>query len=780
MAYEHIKITRDEPVRERHPRSYFPPNLRPDDPRGFGQRLSISLAAAREQIQEADTGGFDSRLLLKVNLREGAPLPELEAIGGISIVSQEDKTVVLAFATVEGLAEFEARLATLSQSGNVTRKDILFSIERFERWTPDNRTGNALRAQGFPNRDAFVLDIELWPLESHQHRAQSLESFEQWARQQNLEVLDKLNQPSLVLLRVRSTQVQAGLILNHRDVRTVDLPPSVGISLQLLQTDVNQFPAVPQSPEDAPRLAVLDSGITQGHPLLSPAIGDAQGFVAPHRDASDNAIAGHGTFVAGLALYGDVAEQIRQGKFIPQLQLFSGRVFNDDGTDQTEFVEKCVDEAVRYFKDNYGCRVFNLSYGDFNKVYDGRHVRGLAYTLDRLTRELGVLFVVPTGNLTTDELPSDPHVQYPHYLLEPPARLLEPAPALNAITVGGLAVVDISAQAQRHKSTIEDVPIAAPLQPSPFTRSGFSVGDAIKPDFVEEAGNLAVTRSGGNTRHHGLGIVSMNSGFATGHPFREDHGTSFAAPKVAHTAAKLAGRFPENSVNLVRAILACHASWPEPAIQLLNLDADSAGKKSLLKLVGYGRIAEDALIESDEQVVTLYAEDRIGNNHNQFYELPLPDELWSSGKRQRQISIALAYSPEVRTTRLDYKQTKLSFSLVEADSLNQVADAFTRNREQGLPERSGGRSISGEMRKPSTLQASTWTFQVAPRSGSRKLFIVVTRQDTNWSTRQDSNEPYALSVVIRDRENATVNLHERISAIVQARAQERARARVRT
>lgn len=777
MAYEHIRIIRDEPVRERHRRPGFPGNLRPDDARSFGQQLSTSLAIAKEQIQEADIGGFDSRLLLKVNLREGAPLPELEAIGGISIVSQEDKAVVLAFATAAGLAEFEARLATLSQSGSATRKDILFSIERFDRWTPDNRTGNALRSQGLPNRITFILDVELWPLENQQHRVQSLDSFRQWAQQQRLEVLDTLNQPSLILLRIRSNQAQAELLLNHRDIRTVDLPPSVGINLQLLLADVNQFPDVPQPPENAPRLAVLDSGITQGHPLLSPAIGDTQGFVSPHRNASDNATAGHGTFVAGLALYGDVAEQIRQGQFIPQLQLLSGRVFNDDGTDQTEFVEKCVDEAVRYFKDNYSCRVFNLSYGDFNKIYDGRHVRGLAYTLDRLARELDVLFVVPTGNLKADQLPADPHVQYPRYLLEPHACLLEPAPALNAITVGGLAAVDMSTQAQRHEHTIEDVPIAAPLQPSPFTRAGFSVGGAVKPDFVEEAGNLAMASNGGNLRRQGLGIISMNSGFASGRPFREDYGTSFAAPKVAHIATKLAGRFPENSVNLVRAILACHASWPKPAIQLLNPDGDAAGRESLLKLVGYGQIARDALIESDRQVVTLYAEDRIGNDHNQFYELPLPDELWSAGKRQRQISIALAYSPEVRTTRLDYKQTKLSFSLVEADSLNQVTDAFTRNREQGMPERSVGRSISGETRKPGTLQASTWTFQTAPRKGMRKMYVVITRQDANWSSQQDSEESYALSVVIRDRENVTVNLHERISAIVQARIQERARVR---
>lgn len=72
MAYEHIRITRDEPVRERHPRRFIPDSLRPDDAHSFGQQLSVSLASAKELIQAADIGGFDSRLLLKVNLRDGA------------------------------------------------------------------------------------------------------------------------------------------------------------------------------------------------------------------------------------------------------------------------------------------------------------------------------------------------------------------------------------------------------------------------------------------------------------------------------------------------------------------------------------------------------------------------------------------------------------------------------------------------------------------------------------------------------------------------------------
>ena len=155
------------------------------------------------------------------------------------------------------------------------------------------------------------------------------------------------------------------------------------MSVEMLCVDINQFPQVPAPTLDAPSIVVLDSGLTSNHPLIASTVGETQGFVEPDRSASDNLPHGHGTFVAGLALYGDIEANIRSGEFVPRLRLFSGKVFNDDGDDQHEFVERTVEEAVRYFFETYQCRVFNLSYGDLNKIYDGRHVRGLAYTLDR-------------------------------------------------------------------------------------------------------------------------------------------------------------------------------------------------------------------------------------------------------------------------------------------------------------------------------------------------------------------------------------------------------------
>ena len=778
MPYDHLRLGREEPLTARHRVQRNVPRFTPEDSRAFGTILRTKFEESNARNAQADLGGFDNRRLLKITLRAGGKmLPQFDAIPGVEVVSQEAETIVLAFASEEGLQNFEARLATLSQSGDVTRKDILYAIEDFDRWTAADRKGAALREQGIPQRPEFMLDVELWPLDGAEQRRRLLDSFRQWAEQQGMERLDTLNQPSLIMLRLRCNQQQAGVLLEHRDVRTVDLPPRLGVAVEILATDISRFPDIPAPAADAPAVVVLDSGLATGHPLLGAAVGDAQGYVAPLLNAGDNVPNGHGSFVAGLALYGDVETCIRSGAFVPLLRLFSGKVFNDDGADQTEFVEKAVEQAVRYFHDEYQCRVFNLSYGDLNKVYEGRHLRGLAYTLDRLTRELDVLFVVPTGNFNENL-----HVlrnDYPNYLLDNSrARLLDPASALNALTVGGLAVKIASRDAQNHGTTIEDLPIAQTLQPAPFTRAGPSIGGAIKPDVVEEAGNLAVMRTGARTRHSGLGLVSMNSGFAAGSLFAEDIGTSYASPVVAHKVAMLSGRLPDASANLLRAVIGAHARWPQSSVQLLNPDDDTAGRKKLLRLLGYGRIDDQALYQSLDSTVTLLAEDAVGNDQHHFYELPIPDEFWSAGRRTREVTVALAYSPEVRTTRLDYRRSKLWFTLVVSTSLDEVVRAFTRGRADGMPERINNRLIPNADRKPGTLHMSRWTFR-QPLGNGNRLFVVITRQDANWPIDQEAREPYALAVTVDDRENANINLYERIRMLLEARAQLRARARAR-
>ena len=368
----------------------------------------------------------------------------------------------------------------------------------------------------------------------------------------------------------------------------------------LVFTPIQELDEVPSPPDQAPGIVVLDSGLAAGHPVLDPAVGDSQSFVAGASPADRH---GHGTFVAGIALYDDVAAHLQNRRFEPRLRLFSGRVLDDQNAADPQLIENRVEQAVRHFREECDCRVFNLSYGDLNKPYQGRHVSGLAVTLDALSRELDVLFVVPTGNFDGDEAgPSDWRGECPGCLTAPGAALIDPAPALNALTVGSLAR---NGQNPRWPDDPAYQPVARTDQPSPFTRHGPSVNGAIKPDLVDYGGNWMIdARTGGGLAagRQGVGELSTNGSFTTQNPFREDSGTSFSAPKVAHAAARILGEIPEAGVDLCRALLVAHARTPPACSDLLPDD------EAIRNVTGYGFVDRSALHRSAEDCVTLWAQ----------------------------------------------------------------------------------------------------------------------------------------------------------------------------
>jgi hypothetical protein len=775
-TYPHLPLAREQPV---NPRRSRPAPIRvppPADPRGFGAGLRRSLQSARARADQEDLGGFDDRRLIKLELATPLDPESFRAISReIEIVSQEDRTVVLAFVTAAALDAFEAKLTTLAEGRRPTRQELLFALKGFDRWTEADRTGWALRQERWPEASPFTLDVELWPVSSGPERDRLWQSFETWLRGQSIDKRDAVKQAGLILYRVRANRDQAALLLRHQHVRTVDLPPRYGLEMSALLTDIQDLPPIPAPTGDAPGIVVLDSGLATNHPLLAPAVGDAQSFLSGHDPQDEH---GHGTHVAGIALYGDVEAQLRTGAFTPVLRLFSGRVLDERNANDTGFIENHVEAAVRYFHREYGCRVFNLSYGDLRKPYLGRHVRGLAVTLDTLTRELGVLFIVPTGNFSgTDAMPADWRGEYPGYLLHPEAALLDPAPALNALTVGSLARWDATLNAQRYADDPAEQPIARRDQPSPFTRTGPSVGNAVKPELVAYGGNWAVNVRAANQWRvqQGLGELSTCKDFAAGRLLAEQAGTSFAAPQVAHFAARILVEHPQADHNLLRALIVAHAGWPAATEALL------ADKAQRLRVCGYGWVEEAALVRSTEKGVTLISTEALADRCHHFYEVPLPADFLSGRMRTREITLALAHSPAVRTTRIGYRSCEMEFRLVWADDLAQVARTFnaatSKEDYQRIPEANGAR-IGARNRGAGTVQADTWTLRrISAQRRGQRLFVVVTRIDETWGRDITlTEEPYALAVVLRDRENAEARLYTQIQARLRARIQARVRA----
>lgn len=772
-TFPHLAMQREAPVNEKRPGTYVPPNG-PKDIRAHGRGLLEKLADAKEQAA-GDVGGFDDRRLFRFSVQKGFNPEDLRKISTeIEFVSQEDETVVIGFASNAALAQFEARLSTMASGGDVTNKQVIYALQSVDGWSAEDRKGWALRKHGFPQSDEFLMDVELWPLEdNHQGRAQEWAKFEEWLMRQEIEKKDQVKQPGLTLYRVLCNVEQANQLLRHRDVRSVDLPPSFGLARTLVFQDIQNFPEITDPGEGTPGVVVLDSGLASGHPLLAAAVGNAQSFL-PGEGAHDEN--GHGTHVAGLALYGDFERSLRTGVFVPTLRLFSGRILDKDNN-AAGFVENHIEKAVRHFVEQHNCRIFNLSLGDANKPYRGGHLKGLSVTLDTLSRELNVLFVVSAGNhLIGEDSPNglEWRDNYPNYLLEDAWRIVEPAPALNALTVGSLARHNQSWNSQAYTHDPSEVPIAQPEQPSPFTRAGYSIDGAIKPELVAHGGNWAINTRAGHMlleRVAGLGVVSTNHQFAKGHPLSVDIGTSMAAPQVTHLASSILREHPDADTNFIRALLCLNAVMPKPSQELIDQD------KSFRRACGYGQVDEISLHRSLENAVTLIAGGLIENKRHHFYEIPVPDEFTVGGKRRlREIAVALAYTPPVRSTRIKYRATRIDFRLVTAPDLDQVTTMFNKATEkddyENIPELKTA-TIGQQARSKGTVQADFWRFRqfnTNSKLRSQKLFVVVTRNDFPWGESLcNTDEDYSLVVSLRDQENEEARLYSRIKAQLEAR-----------
>ncbi len=403
----------------------------------------------------------------------------------------------------------------------------------------------------------------------------------------------------------------------------------------------------------APKVCIIDSGIQERHSLLKAAIDieNSRSWIPQEIDkTADYVNNGHGTSVAGAILYPRTIP--RSGKIKSILWIQNARVLDKNCKLPNQlFPPNLLENIINFYQKQTRTRLFNHSINS-SVPCRIRYMSAWASAIDNLTWQKDILFIVTAGNLplsgkigftrlsVTDHLSANK--LYPDYLLDNSCRIADPAQSFQALTVGSISpgsyhIPPYSSISQKDK-------------PSAFSCSGLGIWETIKPEVVEYGGDLV------KDDNQPPNIVirkeicpelvrsTLNGGPAVA---SDNVGTSFAAPKVSHIAARLAAELPDESCLLYRALIVQSARWPEWAIHEEN-------KLNVIRQIGYGLPNVDRALSNSPHRITLMTtgERRIVAKQAHIYQVKLPEELRSPGERFRiLVEVTLSYKAQPRRTR---------------------------------------------------------------------------------------------------------------------------------
>lgn len=363
---------------------------------------------------------------------------------------------------------------------------------------------------------------------------------------------------------------------------------------------------------NAPRVTILDTGVDRAHPLLEPVLAPRDMHsVTPAWGVADRA--GHGTAVAGIAVYGDLTElmagsaavdvlhRLESVKLIPTASS-SGRdpdLYGNATIEAVARAEAAAPDAVRTV-----CLAVTTGEGR-----DKGEPSSWSAALDELTSGQldGVrrLLCVSSGNASESrwqEFPESTALESVH----------DPGQSWNALTVG----------AYTEKAKVRGagmrgwLPLARPGDLSPSTTTSVIWPRRptwpLKPDLVFEGGNWAVAPDRASVdKSDSLQLLSTARQDGTGRLLVPMGDTSAAVAQAARLGAQIQAAYPNFWPETVRALLVHSAEWTPAMLDRFKPEQGRSNVHKLLRSAGFGVPSARRAIHSARNALTLVVEEAL-------------------------------------------------------------------------------------------------------------------------------------------------------------------------
>jgi len=309
---------------------------------------------------------------------------------------------------------------------------------------------------------------------------------------------------------------------------------------------------------DAPAVCLLDTGVNRNHPLLAVALADEHTLsVNPNWLPADHD--GHGTEMAGLALYGCLTQLfVNDGSVQLHHRLESVKILPPQGNNDPEHYGAITQEAVARAevaspaRSRVGCLTVTSDDrdGGLPTSWSAAIDQMCAGALDDQRR----LIIAAAGNLPTGPSSNYPDCNRQEYGIQDPAQ------SWNALSVGGYTErVHI---ATPELSGWQPLAPHGSLSPTSTTSQPWRWSDApLKPDIVMEAGNCAVPPGGGAPDFVNDLALLTTCVHPSGRLLTTTGETSAAAAQAARLAAHVQAQYPNYWPETIRGLLVHAARW---------------------------------------------------------------------------------------------------------------------------------------------------------------------------------------------------------------------------